>query len=138
MRNVKKMREILRLKFELQLSNRHIGKIVNTSPGVVSTYTSLFRKQGLGWTELQKKTDDELLKIFYDMNNFSIPQKKDFVEPDFKKIHQELKLKTVTLQLLWEEYRDIYGEKAYSRTQFCKMYKSWCKEQRKLPASTLL
>ncbi|HXH55327.1 MAG TPA: IS21 family transposase [Gammaproteobacteria bacterium] len=126
MRNVKKMREILRLKFESQLSNRHIGKIVNTSPGIVSIYTSLFRQQELEWTQLQKKTDDELLEIFYDMNNFSVSKKRAFIEPDFKKIHQELKLKTVTLQLLWEEYRDTYGEKAYSRTQFCKMYKSWC------------
>lgn len=58
--------------------------------------------------------------------NKSIRSKQDFIEPDFKRIHQELKLKTVTLQLLWEEYSEIYKERAYCRTQFCKMYKSWC------------
>lgn len=38
-----------------------------------------------------------------------------FTQPDFPIIHQELKRKGVTLQLLWEEYAAINPETAYLR-----------------------
>jgi transposase len=37
-------------------------------------------------------------------------------------IHQELKRKGVTLQLLWEEYQKTYGKNAYRYSQFCRYY----------------
>lgn len=121
--SIKKIREILRFKFKLGLKNRTIGRMVNASPSSISRYTSPFQQQGLNWAQLEVMGDDEIIDIVYQRK--SIRSKKDFIEPDFKYIHQELKLKTVTLQLLWEEYSETYKERAYSRTQFCKMYKSW-------------
>lgn len=44
-------------------------------------------------------------------------------ESDF--LHQELKLKGVTLQLLWEEYCENVVEQAYSYSQFCSLYRDW-------------
>ena len=58
-------------------------------------------------------SDDEINNILYKKN--SLQEKPKFIEPDFERIHQELQLKTVTLQLLWEEYCAIYKEKAYGR-----------------------
>jgi transposase len=46
-------------------------------------------------------------------------------------IHQELKKKGVTLQLLWEEYYAIHGDKSYGRSQFCEHYCRWL--PKKLP-----
>ena len=37
-------------------------------------------------------------------------------------IHQELKRKGVTLQLLWEEYEKAHGQSAYRYSQFCLHY----------------
>lgn len=37
-------------------------------------------------------------------------------------MHQELKRKGVTLQLLWEEYHATHGERAYRYSQFCWHY----------------
>ncbi len=37
-------------------------------------------------------------------------------------IHQELKRKGVTLQLLWEEYEKAHGQSAYRYSQFCVHY----------------
>lgn len=122
--NSKKIREILRLKFESKLHHRTIARIVNSSPGSISRYTRPFQQQGLTWIQLETMTDDGINDILH--KNKSIRSKQDFVEPDFKRIHQELKLKTVTLQLLWEEYSTTYKERSYGRTQFCKMYKFWC------------
>jgi len=122
-KSIKKIREIFRLKFELNLSHRAIGKMVNASPGSVSRYSAPFQQQGLEWFQLQKMSDDEIEAIL--CKSKSIQSKQDFVEPDFKQIHQELKRKTVTLQLLWEEYKDIYKERAYGRSKFCQLYRAW-------------
>ena len=45
-------------------------------------------------------------------------------EPDWQYIHRELKRKGVTLQLLWEEYKEQYPG-GYQSTQFCELYKRW-------------
>jgi len=36
-----------------------------------------------------------------------------YAQPDYALMHQELKRKGVTLQLLWEEYEKVYGQSAY-------------------------
>jgi hypothetical protein len=43
-------------------------------------------------------------------------------QPDYAVIHQELKRKGGTLQLLWEEYEKAYGQSAYRYSQFCLHY----------------
>ncbi len=48
-----------------------------------------------------------------------------YVTPDTAAIHQEMKRKGMTLQLLWEEYRDAHGEQAYGYTQFCAYYREF-------------
>ena len=45
-----------------------------------------------------------------------------YAQPDYAVIHQELKRKGVTLQLLWEEYQKAYGQSAYRYSQFCRHY----------------
>lgn len=48
------------------------------------------------------------------------------VPPDCAWIHAELKRhRHVTLQLLWEEYAARFGEAAYKRSAFCKIYRRW-------------
>ena len=121
--NLKKIREILRLKFESKLSNRDIGRIVNASPSTISDYTGPFAQQDR--LRLETMSDQEIEQMLC-KKHLPLPLKKDFFLPDFERIHQELKVKTVTLTLLWEEYRDVYKEKSYGKTQFFKMYKSWC------------
>ena len=44
-------------------------------------------------------------------------------EPDFAQLHQELKRKGVTLQLLWEEYAVAHPGQAYRYSQFCLLFK---------------
>ena len=42
--------------------------------------------------------------------------------PDHAHVHQELKRKGVTLQLLWKEYSAAHGERAYRYSQYCEHY----------------
>ena len=51
--------------------------------------------------------------------------------PAWSTIHQELKRKGVTLQLLWEEYTQQYPNRCYSYSQFCDRYRHWRGKQKR-------
>ena len=59
-------------------------------------------------------------------------QERRIVEPDFSRIHLELRRKGVTLTLLWEEYRVTNeGQRTRGYTQFCEYYKAYAKTLRR-------
>jgi transposase len=43
--------------------------------------------------------------------------------PDWAAIHTEQARPSVTLALLWQEYRETHGAAAYGYTQFCEHYR---------------
>jgi transposase len=45
--------------------------------------------------------------------------------PDFEAIYRELKRKGVTLQLLWQEYKQQHPDDGYQYSQFCERYRRW-------------
>jgi transposase len=124
--DIKKILEILRLKFCLKLSHRTIGRALKISPSSVSHLTVPFVQRSLNWAQLEKMDDEEIKDILRPKPVIAFNP--GFIKPDFEKIHQELKKKTVTLQLLWEEYKDTYKEKAYGRSKFCQLYRTWQKK----------
>ena len=46
-----------------------------------------------------------------------VVQREQYTHADYAYVHQELKRKGVTLQLLWEEYHATHGERAYRYSQ---------------------
>ena len=46
--------------------------------------------------------------------------------PDWPAIHEQLRRKGVTLQLLWREYHQAHPE-GYQCSQFCQLYRDWAK-----------
>jgi transposase len=44
--------------------------------------------------------------------------------PDWSYIHQQLRQKSVTLMLLWQEYKEIHPH-GYQYSQFCHRYRQW-------------
>jgi len=49
---------------------------------------------------------------------------RSYPQPDWDYIHRELKKRSVTLQLLWQEYKSIHSD-GYQSTQFCERYRKW-------------
>jgi transposase len=45
--------------------------------------------------------------------------------PDWTAVHRELKRRSVTLLLLWEEYRAEHAD-GYGYSRFCDLYREWC------------
>lgn len=124
---MKKLREVLRLKYDCQLKHRQIGRAANISPSTVSYYTQAFKQAGLQWPLPEEMSDSELtLKLESFCPQLKIKSVNKHV-PDFAQMHQELKRKEVTLLLLYEEYKSIYAEHAYSYPEYCRRYRKWKK-----------
>ncbi len=105
---MKKIIEVLHLKYEAQLSHDKIARACPLSKGAVRKYASLARARGLGWP-LPEGMDGAALEALL----FPISDKSGgLVLPDYFQIHQELKRKGVTLQLPWAEYAARHAGRA--------------------------
>ena len=122
-----KLREILRLKYAAGLSHEQIARAVQVSKGAVSKYVSLAAASGLSWP-LPQGLDDEALEARLFAKATS-PER--YREPDFGAVHQQLKRKGVTRQLLWSEYVAEDPPSALRYTQFCTRYRAWRQQQRR-------
>ena len=118
MRNV---REILRLHFELGLGKRPIGRCCNLAHSTVGDYLKKAKEAGLSWP-LPEDLDDAALGAMLSGKNGFKPAIRPL--PDMDEVHKELRKKGVTLQLLWQEYKERFPE-GYQYTQFCEHFNRW-------------
>lgn len=120
--SMRKLREVLRLHYEQRLAGRAIARSVSASASTVSGYLGRAKVAGLTWP-LPPELDDEtalVRRLFPDQGQ----PKGSRPEPDWSRIHVELRKKHVTKQLLWEEYKTAQPE-GYQYSQFCERYAGW-------------
>jgi hypothetical protein len=115
---MRKIKDVLRLKFEAKLSHERIAAATGISKGAVSKYVQRALEKGLGWPLPADLDEGQLESLLFRQ---SAPREQ-YAVPDFAHVHQELKRKGVTLQLLWEEYEAAHGERAYRYSQYCEHY----------------
>lgn len=124
---MRKIREILRLRFEVGLSFRQISQCADVSTGAIQKMLKRLEASGLSWPLPEGMTEPRLASLLYPESD-SHP---DVLEdPDWAKIHMELRKKGVTRHLLWEEYCQRMPVRAYSYSQFCCRYQTWCQLQK--------
>ena len=116
---MRKIIDVLRLKFETGLSHERIAAATKLSKGAVTKYVQRARDAGLGWP-LPPEVDEARLEAL--LFPHAAPVVERYAAPDFAHLHQELKRKGVTLQLLWEEYAEAHAGQAYRYSQFCLHY----------------
>jgi len=126
---MRKIRDILRLRYECRLSIRQISASVRVSTGAVTKYLQRLEQSGLNWP-LSDEIDDTTL-INRLLPTATEPQRRGLVDPDWQEVHRELKRKGMTKQLLWEEYCEVYPHNAYSYAQYCHRYREWCSKQKR-------
>ena len=119
-----KIKEVLRYKYEAKLSARKISRALNISHTVVNDYIKRFEALSLEYKILMEMSDKEIVSKLFDVS--SKPSK--YPIPDWSKIHQDLRSKIVTLELLHEEYRKDYPDGHYGYTWFCNQYKAYAKK----------
>ena len=120
--SMRKIMEILRLGLTRSLSNREIARSLCVSHATVAKYITLAGKTGLTYDKA-KDMDDSVLLSFLEKDKAPL-QKKVYPDPDWNYICAELRKKGVTLELLWQEYKNIYPD-GYQHTQFSEHYRRW-------------
>jgi transposase len=124
---MRKIREILRLR-SLGLSQRQIATSCAVGQATVSEYLKAADAAGLKWPDIADWDEDRLLQAATPARGKTNIRKQS-PEPDYAAIRRELQTnKHVTLQLLWEEYREKNPD-GYHYSRFCDLYRGWLRTQ---------
>jgi transposase len=122
--NMRKIRDVLRLKLEAHLSHERTAAALNISKGVVTKYVTLATAAGLDWNQVQALDDTALHNRMLGTSR----RVSGFVQPDYGRMHQELRRKGMTLMLLWEEHGAQHsGQTTHSYSQFCENYRRYAR-----------
>jgi len=118
---MRKIREALRLK-AASLTRRQIAVSLGVGRSTVGDYLERAAKAGFSWP-LPDDLDDATLeqRLFPSAGS---GQANARPQPDLAYLHRELRKRSVTLMLLWEEYRAVYPD-GYGYSQFCEHYRQW-------------
>jgi len=119
---MRKIREVFRLKFECELSNRKIAESCLIARSTVAEYLFRFQQASLNWPLPEGMDDVRLERLLYPVPLRSPGGSRPL--PDYDYIHAELRKKGVTLSLLWQEYKEQEPH-GYQYSQFCHRYRQW-------------
>ena len=111
---MRKIREVLRLKFEVGLSGRQIEVSVQVGRVTVGDYLNRFAASGLAWP---CSLSDSELKHHLFLPPSAVPSEQRPL-PDWSWVHAELRRPGVTLALLWQEYR-LNQPQGFQYSWFC-------------------
>ena len=123
------IREVLRLRHEAGLSIRQISVSSKLSVGSIQSLLLKAAQANLKWPLADDLNEEQLASRLNPAANSDAVQ--DVCIPDWGYIHQELKRKGVTRQLLWEEYMEASSGRCYSYSQFCALHRDWTKRQKR-------
>jgi transposase len=119
---MRKIKEVLRLRFEHQQSARQIAKSCGIARSTVQEYLDRVQKAGIPWPVPPEWDDATLESRLFPPVPLISPEKRQM--PSMEYLHQERKKKGMTLQLLWHEYKEANPE-GYQYSQFCELYRQW-------------
>lgn len=119
---MRKIREVLRLKFEAGLSARQIAASVQVGRATIGDYLSRCKAAGLSWPLPSSLSDAELERRLFPALP-TVPSEQRPL-PDWPAIQAELRRPGVTLALLWQEYRLAHPQ-GYQYSWFCDHYRAW-------------
>ena len=119
---MRKVREVLRLRHACGVSVRTIAQSVGVGHTTVGEYLRRTAVIGITWPVPAEVDDAELERRLFTPRGFYTEPTRAL--PDWNHVHAELRRRSVTLLLLWEEYRAGQPE-GYGYSRFCGLYKGW-------------
>lgn len=125
--SVRKIKEVLRLKFDRGLSRHQIAQSCQVSRSTVTEYLDRFAKAGLVWPLDNALSDEGLEQKLFPAQ---APAGRAKALPDFDYIYRELKTHkkvNLTLDQLWREYKEQHPD-GYQYTHFSVLYRRWRKK----------
>ena len=118
---MRKIKEAMRLQAS-GLSTRKIAASLGVGHSTATDYMKRIRLAGLTWPLPADMTDAGLEALLF--HPIGGPSLLVEAQPDWPAIHRELRRPSVTLSLLWEEYRGAHPE-GYGYSRFCDLYRRW-------------
>ena len=119
--SMRKIRDIIRLR-DKGLGYRQIGRALRISHPVVSQYARDFTATGLSYAQIKGISDSELMELL--AGGRTADARYAALGAWFERCARELKRVGVTIQQLWEEYRQEQPD-GYSYSQFCYHFQVW-------------
>lgn len=120
---MRRIREILRLKYEGGATERAIARSLGVARSTVALTLERAAAAKLSWPLPLTLTDRVLEAMLYAGAGVSQGWRRK-AEPDWTHVHRELRRPGVTLMLLWEEYRTSEPG-GYSYSRWCELYRAW-------------
>jgi transposase len=117
---MRKIREVLRLKAD-GFSKRRIAASLGISATAAMECVQRARRAGLTWPLPEELSEEALERRVYPPPTVKDEQRP---LPNWAEIHRELKRPGVTLQLLWQEYREQHSS-GYAYSRFCDLHRAW-------------
>ena len=118
---MRKIRDVLRLSAE-GLSTRQIAASLAIGRTTLRGYLDRADALGLSWPLPPSLSDTDLERQIYPRTARDLSNRA--TQPEWARVHRELRRKGVTLSLLWEEYRVDHPE-GYGYSRFCELYTLW-------------
>jgi len=113
---MREIKEILKLKYQLDFSYRRIEKSIGVSRSSAAEYCRRFEIIPNTLDEFLSFDEDKMYKLLFPEKK-AIKAKQTRPKPDVEYIDKELKKAGVTYLLLWQEYKSKYPD-GYGYTQF--------------------
>ena len=119
---MRKITEVLRLHHEHGFSARQIAKSLSIARSTIKDYLGRAARVGVSWPLAPELDETSLERLLFP----PLPRiaKEERHMPSMEYLHQELKRKGVTLQVLWHEYKQTHPD-GYQYSQFCRLYRQW-------------
>jgi len=118
---MRKIKEVLRMKWSCGISERRIATSCRISRSTVSDCIRRAQAAGLSWPLPENMNDTRLDALLYPLpapSSFQRPM------PDWAQVHQEVKRKGVTLFLLWQEYK-VQSPDGFQYSRYSELYRIW-------------
>lgn len=122
--SMRKIKEVLRLKWQNGCSNKQIAQSCNIARSTVREYLKRAQETGLRWPLDPVLDDTALENLLFPLREAPCSSQRQM--PSMEYLFRELKRPRVTLQLLWYEYKQTNPE-GYQYSQFSNLYRQWVK-----------
>jgi hypothetical protein len=117
--DMRRVKEVLRLAHELGYSNRQIQESVRMGRTSVGEYLARGREAGVRYADVAGMGEAEVEALLFKRPEPAVLRPM----PDWAEVAAELRKPAVTLQLVWQEYRDRHAD-GYSYSQFRRHYRA--------------
>ena len=122
--SMRKIKEILRLKYDNGLSTNKAAKICNIGRATAQEYLRRFKVSGLSWPLPPEITDEELDRKLFPVKKIKYSEKAHI---NFEYMVQEIRKHDVNLEVLWSEYKQANPD-GYGYSHFCELFNKFRKK----------